>query len=128
MTPWTVARQVPLSMEFSRQEYWSRLPFPSPGDCPDPGIKPESHISCIGWRVLYRLSHRKPHTYTKLYEKMNLELMGTGDQFQYRFVREGLLRNCHLNSDLMDKGELAGLGRAFRAEQTACVEPWGVHK
>ena len=39
-TPWTVARQAPLSMEFSRQEYWSRLPFPSPGDLSDPGIEP----------------------------------------------------------------------------------------
>ena len=42
MTPWTVARQASLSMGFSRQEYWSGLPFPSPGDHPDPGIKPES--------------------------------------------------------------------------------------
>ena len=41
-TPWTVARQAPLSMGFSRQEYWSGLPFPSPGDLPDPGIKPGS--------------------------------------------------------------------------------------
>ena len=40
MTPWTVALQAPLSMEFTRQEYWSRLPFPSPGDLPDPGIQP----------------------------------------------------------------------------------------
>jgi len=44
-TPWTVARQVPLSMEFSRQEYWSGLPFPSPGNLPDPGIKPRSLAS-----------------------------------------------------------------------------------
>ena len=42
MIPWTVACQVPLSMGFSRQEYWSGLPFPSPGDLPDPGIKPRS--------------------------------------------------------------------------------------
>ena len=41
-TPWTVAHQAPLSMEFSRQEYWSELPFPSPGDRPNPGIKPRS--------------------------------------------------------------------------------------
>ena len=41
-TPWTVARQAPLSVEFSRQEYWSGLPFPSPGDLPNPGIKPKS--------------------------------------------------------------------------------------
>ena len=39
-TPSTVAHQAPLSMEFSRQEYWSGLPFPSPGDLPNPGIKP----------------------------------------------------------------------------------------
>ena len=41
-TPWTVAHQAPPSMGFSRQEYWSGLPFPSPGDLPDPGIKPGS--------------------------------------------------------------------------------------
>ena len=41
-TPWTVAYQAPLSMRFSRQEYWSGLPFPSPGDLPNPGIKPRS--------------------------------------------------------------------------------------
>ena len=40
--PWTVAYKAPLSMEFSRQEYWNGLPFPSPGDLPDPGIKPWS--------------------------------------------------------------------------------------
>ena len=43
-TPWTVARQAPLSLEFSRQEYWSGLPFPSPGDLPDPGIKPGAPV------------------------------------------------------------------------------------
>ena len=41
-SPWTVACQAPLSMGFSRQEYWSGLPFPSPGDLPDPGIEPKS--------------------------------------------------------------------------------------
>ena len=41
-TPWTVACQAPLSMGFSRQEYWSGLPFPSPGDLPNPGIEPGS--------------------------------------------------------------------------------------
>ena len=39
---WTVACQAPLSMKFSRQEYWSELPFASPGDLPDPGIRPRS--------------------------------------------------------------------------------------
>ena len=45
VTPWTVACQAPLSMGFSRQEYWSGLPCPPPGDLPDPGIKPASFIS-----------------------------------------------------------------------------------
>ena len=40
VTPWTIARQVPLSMGFSRQEYWCGLPFPSPGDLPNPGTEP----------------------------------------------------------------------------------------
>ena len=42
VTPWTVAHQHPLSVEFSRQEYWSGLPSPPPGDLPDPGVKPGS--------------------------------------------------------------------------------------
>ena len=48
-TPWTVAHQVPLSMGFSKQEYWSGLPFPPPGDLPDPGMELES----LGKRILY---------------------------------------------------------------------------
>ena len=49
VTAWTVARQAPLSVGFSRQGYWSGLPFPSPGHLPDPGIKPgrEPGVSCI---------------------------------------------------------------------------------
>ena len=42
VTPWTVAYEAPLSVEFSRQEYWTGLPFSSPGDFPDPGIEPGS--------------------------------------------------------------------------------------
>ena len=44
-TPWTVAHQAPLSMVFSRQEYWSGLPFPPPGDLPDSGIEPAFLVS-----------------------------------------------------------------------------------
>ena len=43
--PWTAAHQAPLSIAFPRQGYWSGLPFPSPGDLPDPGIKPTSLMS-----------------------------------------------------------------------------------
>ena len=59
VTPWTEGHQAPLSMGFSRQEYWSGLPFPSPGDLPDPRIEPLSpellvdslllsHQRCLG--------------------------------------------------------------------------------
>ena len=54
-TPWTVAYQAPLSMGFSRQEYWSGLPFPSPGDLPDQ----ESNPGLLhGRQVLYHLSYK----------------------------------------------------------------------
>ena len=45
VTPWIVACQAPLSVEFSRQECWSGLPFPAPGDLPDPGIETVSSVS-----------------------------------------------------------------------------------
>ena len=50
---WTIACQVPLSMGFSRQEHWSGLPCPPPGDLPDPEIEPLLHDSCVGRWVLY---------------------------------------------------------------------------
>ena len=49
MTLWTVARQAPLFMEFSRQEYWSGLPFPTQGDLPDPGREPVSPVLAGGF-------------------------------------------------------------------------------
>ena len=47
VTPWTVAHQAPPSMGFSRQGYWNGLPFPSPGDLPDPGIEPAFAVSPV---------------------------------------------------------------------------------
>ena len=55
-TPWTVAHQTPLSMGFSRQEYWSGLPFPTPGDLLGPETEPTSLVSCVsctGRQILY---------------------------------------------------------------------------
>ena len=56
---WTVvAHKAPLSMGFSRQEYWNELPYPSPVDLPDPGLEPASlNISCIGRLVFYHWCH-----------------------------------------------------------------------
>ena len=56
--PWTIAHQAPPSVEFSRQEYWSGLPFPSPGDLPVPGIEPGSPAMQADAQMLYRLSHQ----------------------------------------------------------------------
>ena len=52
VNPWAVAHQAPLSMEFPKQEYWSGLPFPSPGDLPNTGIEPRywTHVSCLAGR------------------------------------------------------------------------------
>ena len=63
--PRTVAPKAPLSMGFPRQEYWSGLPFPSPGDLPDPGIKLMSHVSCIGRQVLYHWHHLGSPSYMR---------------------------------------------------------------
>ena len=52
-TPWTLACQAPLSMGFSRQEYWGGLPCPPPGDLPDPGIKPASPVALALQAILY---------------------------------------------------------------------------
>ena len=61
VTPWMVARQAPLSMGLSRQEDWSGLPFPPPGDLPDLGIKP-SPVSPALLVILYWLGHRGYYT------------------------------------------------------------------
>ena len=50
-TPWTIAHQAPLFMGFSKQEYWSRLPFSSPGDLSNPGIKPRSPPIGASWAL-----------------------------------------------------------------------------
>ena len=64
VTPWTVAYQAPQSVEFSRQEYWSELPFLSPGDLPNPGIEPRS--PALQADVLPSEPPGKPHNDTKI--------------------------------------------------------------
>ena len=58
-TPWTVVHHAPLSMWFSRQEYWSGLPFPSPGDPPDPGTEPTSP-ALAGWYFMVWATREGP--------------------------------------------------------------------
>ena len=59
-TPWAAACQAALSMEFSRQEYWSGLPLPPPRDLPDPGIEPTSPVSCTAGRFFTTEPPGKP--------------------------------------------------------------------
>ena len=69
MTPWTVAYQAPLSIGFSRQEYWSGLPFPSSGDLPNPGIEPRSPESQAD--SLLSEPTGKPNVHTTLFKINN---------------------------------------------------------
>ena len=65
VTPWTVAHQAPPSMGFSRQEYWSELPFPSPGDLPDPVIEPR--CPSLQTDALTSEPPGKPQSYSVMY-------------------------------------------------------------
>ena len=62
VTPWTAAHQAPLSTEFSRQEYWSGLPLPPPGDLPDPGID-QASLTAPHWQVDFFFFTTKSHEY-----------------------------------------------------------------
>ena len=93
--PWTIlyiAHQAPLSMEFSKQEYWSGLPFPPPGDLPDSGIGPAvSYISCIGRWFFLPLS--------KIGSKFNI----VPDSIYYLVERkEKVAQSCPTLCDPMD--------------------------
>ena len=89
-TPWTIACQVPLSMGFSRQEYWSGLPCPPPEELPDPGIKPVSYVSCIArgvftnsatWEAL-----RYTYTHTHIYMYTHTHTYSFSDSFPLQVI------------------------------------------
>ena len=71
VTPWTVACQAPLSMGFPRQEYWTGLPFPSPGDLPNPGIKPTFPASQVD---SLSLSHWEAYFLVMTYVKFLVQM------------------------------------------------------
>ena len=80
MSLWTVSHQTPLSMGFSRQEHWSGLPFPSPGDLPDSGIEPKSPALADGVyttepprKYVYIYIYTHTHTHTHTHRNMNLK-------------------------------------------------------
>ena len=73
-TPWTVAHRALLSMEFSRQEYWSGLPFPPPGDLPDPGIEPTSLALQVFFFFFTTEPTGKPRGGILLFKKLMFQL------------------------------------------------------
>ena len=67
VTPWTVARQAPLSVGFSRQEYWSWWLFPPPGDLPDPGMEMSSPGAVLAGEFFTTVPPGKPHMHMYVY-------------------------------------------------------------
>ena len=104
MTPWTVARQAPLSVGFSRQEYWSGLPFPSPGDLPDPGIEPLSpalaaKLSHQGSPKYSIINSESPEwktavhtTSTPFQELLGILLQGLTCEWKYAFLKKHICK------------------------------------
>ena len=92
-TPWTVAHQAPLSMEFSRQEYWSGLPFPTAGDFPDPGIEPMSLASpALAGRFFTTAPPGKPVNYM-IYNPILMETVALEIGMAYSEPRAGALQD-----------------------------------
>ena len=84
VTLWTVVHQAPPSMGFSKQEYWSGLPFPSPGDLPDPGIKPRSPAMQAG--ALTSEPPGKPRSFKGAFKVVILLLLFCGGNSGSRFL------------------------------------------
>ena len=104
-TPWTVTHQAPLSMEFSRQEYWSGLPFPSPGNHPNPRIEPRS--SALQASTLL-LSHPGSPSLMRFSRKQELREV---------LVIHGWMQSAHQLEGSEDKGD--GQGKEVKGNEVA---------
>ena len=93
-TPWTVACQAPLPMEYSRQGYWSGLPIPTPGDLPDPGIEPASLASpALAGRFFTTAPPGKPVTFTTFHAKITHTGTERTTELQLRIHFIGVMRS-----------------------------------
>ena len=103
VTPWTVAHHAPLSLAFPRQEHWNGLPFPSPGDLPNPGIKPESPAApALADRFVTTESPGKPMAlnwfppflwFWNLFEEVDFGPQSRASTFQPNIIVETILRS-----------------------------------
>ena len=138
--PWTVAHQAPLSMGFSRQEYWSGLPFLPPRDLPDPGIKPESLVflalagrrksqsSCSGTLqkmkqlgFSLKTTERFPPQCHSILQQVNysLESCKTKMLFKVDFLAK-LKDNRRENSKELEETEASGTYSCSKPERQPC--------
>ena len=110
VTLWTVAHKTPQSIEFSRQEYWSGLSFPSPGDLPNPGIEPGSPAMQVDYRLSHQGTERVHNKWTALETSQNLPppcLSKKKIVFQKNSQGQGRNFKCTQLS------QVAGLGRCW---------------
>jgi len=106
-TPLTIAHQAPLSMGYSRHKYWSGLPFPSPGDLPNPGIKPTSSMSSAIQADSLPLNHlgspisqTEKNKYCKISPASGIKKGRKGKRKKYHKYREqiGVCQRCRVGS------------------------------
>ena len=98
-TQWTIAHQAPLSMGFSRQEYWSRLPFPSPEDLPDPGIEPGllhcgQILYCLSYQGMPMVVIEMPNCYKNFIHLLSVSVSVNGTPLQYSCLESPMGRGA----------------------------------
>ena len=113
--PWTVVGQALLSMEFSREEYWSGLPFPPPGNLPDPGIKLGSSVSSIGRWILYPCCHLgSPFMYIYLHIYMFDEIRRAVETYIFMFKCESESHLPDFKKPMMQSAQSSPSCRCYR--------------
>ena len=118
-TPWTAARQTPLSRGFLKQEYWSGLPFPSPGDLPDPGIEPALAAladGCFTTEPPGKPSSRLVQAQDPLHRKGEAQLGMT----YYSFCHFPLSKTCHHLNSRCVRVDSTSDGRSCQSHDKEC--------
>ena len=123
-TAWGVAGQAPLSMEFSRQEYWSGLPFTSPGDLPDPGIKPglPHYRQILNYLSSKGLVSCEPEVRTKIKYVFFL----TNRSFPHSSVGRGSICSAGDPGSIPGLGRSLGEGKVKVTQSCLTVTPWTI--
>ena len=126
VTSWTVAHQASLSMGFSRQACWSVLPFPPPGDLPNPGIEPESPAASLHWQVdslpLHHLgSSNYSSTYIIKWATVGIELLWEEGR---NYVQQGTGTDCLTNEGKTKPESHTGYAGLCSLQRGSCGWRW----